>query len=511
VLDRRGGNWRVDHNFSGRLPRGTPAQFAVSALRGVTFATDGRGRRLPAPVSVLLASVWDLRGISQMFARNDRTGVWTAMNLAAPKTATTRLQQVRALGFHGDRRTGVDMVFVGQSPYGIYSGVYDRTAPGRIRWSSKPELNLSRVSTTFPGLGGRLRISSFAELDGVLYAAAGQEIYRRLDGARPRWRAVYTNSDPGYSQTGLRGLTAVRNPTGRGQVLLAAVEGTVGRIVRIDPRSGYKRTTELDVNAFLGQSWGAPVTYTISAYSNMIPVPSPHGGQDLLIGVEGHYRSAAAPPAIPHFMDGRGAPGIWSELLAATTAFTRSPPSNRSATSRWSPLVRLRGRRSRGTQAAFTSAATTRTSCRCTTQPGCSGLRSVRRSDNAGGRSRLCDRGDVSGLRLEPAAGRQLWPVRGDDRNRTGGAVRSSGHEFDSRRLRAANTPVSARVGSQAGPNFLAAAATQPRPRRDLGQNADRRTQRSSRTPGSRARRTSKRRQSVSNHGFWILPVNKEI
>jgi hypothetical protein len=231
------------------------------------------------------------------------------MNLAAPKTATTRLQQVRALGFHRDRRTGVDMVFVGQSPYGIYSGVYDRTAPGRIRWSSKPELNLSRVSTTFPGLGGRLRISSFAELDGVLYAAAGQEIYRRLDGARPRWRAVYTNSDPGYSQTGLRGLTAVRNPTGRGQVLLAAVEGTVGRIVRIDPRSGYKSTTELDVNAFLGQSWGAPVTYTISAYSNMIPVPSPHGGQDLLIGVEGHYRSAAAPPRHTAFHGWEG--GAW--------------------------------------------------------------------------------------------------------------------------------------------------------------------------------------------------------
>src|SRR5205807_8254990 len=134
------------------------------------------GRRLWRPVSMLLAAIWDLRGISQVFSRSDATGAWTAMNLAAPKTSTTGLQQVRAMGFHRDRNAGADMVFAGQSPYGIFSGVYNKTAPGRIRWSARPELDLSRVSTAFPGLRGRLRVTSFTECNGVLYAAVGQEI-----------------------------------------------------------------------------------------------------------------------------------------------------------------------------------------------------------------------------------------------------------------------------------------------------------------------------------------------
>ena len=66
---------------------------------------------------------------------------------------------IRAIGTHKDRITGVDHVFVAILGI-IYSGVYDSTAPGQIRWESKPEL-----------LNFDDRLMSFGECNGELYAA----------------------------------------------------------------------------------------------------------------------------------------------------------------------------------------------------------------------------------------------------------------------------------------------------------------------------------------------------
>jgi hypothetical protein len=54
------------------------------------------------------------------------------------------------------------------------------------------------------------------------------------------------NSRPGKSETGLRGLTAIPNPSGTGEVLLAGVEGDASRVLRVDPVTGSE-VTELDV------------------------------------------------------------------------------------------------------------------------------------------------------------------------------------------------------------------------------------------------------------------------
>jgi hypothetical protein len=184
---------------------------AISALSEVSFATDGTGERLPGPVSLLLASTWDLTGTTRVFSRDDATGAWTAVVLAQDRPAPDFLPQVRSFGVHRDRQTGIDLVFAGQNPRGVFSGVYDAIVPGRIRWSTAPELDISGVSTSaFPGLAGRARVSSFAECNGRLYAAVGQQIYERIDGDAPHWRLVYTNPHPRRSETGLRGLTAVQ-------------------------------------------------------------------------------------------------------------------------------------------------------------------------------------------------------------------------------------------------------------------------------------------------------------
>jgi hypothetical protein len=261
----------------------------------VRFATDGNGRPLPAPVSLLIAASWDLGGAAQVFTRDDAAGAWTAATLAQDRPVPGFLPQVRSFGRHRDGVTGAERVFAGQDPRGVFSGAYDPSVPGRIRWRPAPELDLSTVPTAgISGSNGYLRVGSFAECNGRLYVAIGQQVYERIDGAPPHWRLVYTNRLPGrISETGLRGLTAIAAPSGGGEVLLAAVEGTRPRIVRIDPRDGSE-ASELDIADFLRQRWGMPVSYVIAAYNDMAKIPDPAGGEALLIGIEAFIPLQAA-------------------------------------------------------------------------------------------------------------------------------------------------------------------------------------------------------------------------
>ena len=287
VLDAPGARWQVDHDFDERLPDGRRRDLAVSALDEVRFATDGNGKPLSAPVSLLIAANWDLSGTAQVFSRDDATGAWTAATLAQDQPIPGFLPQVRSFGRHRDRVTGVDLAFAGQDPRGVFSGVYDPAVSSRIRWRPTPELDLASVPTAgISGKNGYLRVSSFAECNGRLYAAVGQQIYERTDGAEPHWRLLYTNHYPGrISETGLRGLTPIASPLGSGEVLLAAVEGSAPRIVRVDPRDGSE-ATELDLADFLQQRWGMPISYVITAYNDMAKIRDPAGGEALLIGIE---------------------------------------------------------------------------------------------------------------------------------------------------------------------------------------------------------------------------------
>lgn len=276
VLDAPGGAWRVDTTFAERMANGASRDLAVGALIDVTFATDGSGRPLPQPVSLLLASTWDLTGASRVFTRHDDNVRWTAITLAQDRPRPNFLPQIRSFGSHRDRVTGVDLVFAGQAPRGIFAGHYDPAAPAGVRWARAPELGVSDAAT-FSGL--ELRVSSFAEANGRLYAAVGQQVFVRTDGPAPHWRVVYTNSQPGHSETGLRGLTALS--AGQHQSLLATVEGSAARIVRIDPDTGAE-VTELDLRRFLGRAWGMPVSYMIAGYNDIAFVHTPVGEVGLI-------------------------------------------------------------------------------------------------------------------------------------------------------------------------------------------------------------------------------------
>ena len=284
VLDRAHDRWRVDHDFDEQMPSGRPRDLAVSALHEVRFTTDWRGERLPATVSLLLAATWDLTGTTRAFARDPATGRWSAAALARDPPLPNFLPQLRSFGEHVDRLTGISLVFGGQDPRGIFSGGYDASMPGRIHWSASPELGLAGVKPDgLSGANAGVRVTSFAECNDRLYAAVGQAIYERIDGTEPHWNRVYLNPRPGHSETGLRGLTAIADGNGS-EILLAAVEGSAARIIRVDPRDGSE-TTELELNDYLGRAWGLRVDYVIAAYNDMAR-PREGGDDALLIGLE---------------------------------------------------------------------------------------------------------------------------------------------------------------------------------------------------------------------------------
>ncbi len=204
---------------------------------------------------------------------------------------------------HRDAITGVDRVFVSIGILGIYSGVYDPNVPGRIRWDAKAES--ARTQT---------RALAIAEANGSLFFAAGTKIYRRIDGVVPNYAEVTDMSDQMVrgprdgvvtlsAVGGVRGLTAIANPSGAGESLIFVwASGTRSQVCvyRLDPdgSDGYVRKPERClaplVSAYLG---GANIPYGLGAYNDVLAVRNPATNElAYLIGLAAFV---AAKPARP--------------------------------------------------------------------------------------------------------------------------------------------------------------------------------------------------------------------
>ena len=273
VCDRQDGGWRADREYDVEHWRIT--------LESVTFTRDGHGRTLVAPTQLLLAGPSDKRGDVYVDSRDDDTGAWTRMHLGS--SSGRGVGSTRSFYVYQDKVTGDERVFAGTLQLGICSGVYDPDAPGKIRWAKEPELT-----------GYTRRAMGFAECNGSLYVTIKPDIYRRVDGERPRWEKIYTISEPLIAiSSGLRGLRAVPRASGAGQVLIAALEGDRCRVLRIDPDDGFRETVELDVLEFLAQHWGRRPTFATVAYDDFTPVTAPRDGEPLLFAGLGATYSTA--------------------------------------------------------------------------------------------------------------------------------------------------------------------------------------------------------------------------
>jgi len=241
--------WEVDKSFGKRYLR-------TDCIEAVRFTKDSTGTPLTKPVEFLAAGIWDIGSLmpgGQRFitiaVRNDDTKDWILTQAASVPTTEKGFASCRAMIVYTDKITGKEYLFAGAACGGMHKGVYDPSAPGKIRWLTGDEVDKSYG-----------RVHSMCVANGVLYASfdyggltvqnQSGGIYRRIDGENPAWECVYRMYNPNYStwnQTD-RGITTVPANDGSGkEVILTAVEQPpTPIIVRIEPHNGYASFTELN-------------------------------------------------------------------------------------------------------------------------------------------------------------------------------------------------------------------------------------------------------------------------
>jgi hypothetical protein len=288
-LDSANAQWQIDFELTERDPWQPKLRryFAFSNLETVRFTTDDTGKALAKPVDLLLAGVWSNYPGLDAYARAAGSPRWSHIPITGQEGAASRTQ-VRAFIVHRDRTNGAETVFAGASG-AIFVGGYSRQTQN-IVWNAKPEWQGEHFGA--PAAQGR--VMSFAECNGKLFATVHNAIYERIDGSAPAWRKIFTADMAGNNRniSGFRGLTAIPNPSGTGEVLLAALEDTRPRIYRIDPpqtdeAGQYRATLELDVASLLTVALGAKTTYAIVAYNKMTKYLDVKGAcSRLLMGIE---------------------------------------------------------------------------------------------------------------------------------------------------------------------------------------------------------------------------------
>jgi hypothetical protein len=275
-LDRPGGSWAVELEMG-------PQHLRCEILKSVTFQTDGAGRTLERPVNLLLASTFtpvsDRVEVS-LFTRDDATGKWIRSKVySGEKPEDLNDVGARAMGVHRDKVTGVDRLFLSIGKLGIFSGVYDEGADGKVKWS--PGSESGPVET---------RPLAIIEANGDLLFSAGRKIYRRIDAAAPSYKVIQDLSDlyPAAANQpagGIRGLTAITNPKGNGESLIFAMwEGAAsrGEVYRLDPKTDgtFTRTREVAIADLMSQYLdGNPVLSVGAAYNDFFPVTDPATGK----------------------------------------------------------------------------------------------------------------------------------------------------------------------------------------------------------------------------------------
>jgi hypothetical protein len=262
VLDSKSSQWRQEYNFSDRDYSGLFRYHRLSTLEIIQFHRfDGAGNVL-GPLAEMLVVGLDSPGGAVFTQRSP--GNWEDTRLP------TQIP-IRSLAVHYDAADRTEKVYAasggGQErnlERTIYSGVYDPSAPGRIRWNSTPDL-----------AGLQNRVMSMVECDGFLFASAKPSIFRHND-AKKSWEAVYSfpisdSFDQSMYASGFRGLTCINGPDGK-KALLSGFEGTDGKVLRIDPQT-ETAVVELDARQFLTQQWGSPPPrHDIIVGYNDIPV-----------------------------------------------------------------------------------------------------------------------------------------------------------------------------------------------------------------------------------------------
>ena len=345
-LDKADGKWQVDLDLGKANDLGLE-YMKGNILKSVSFSTTGEGRVLNASKHLLVMAAganFERGGAVSVWVRDDVAGTWHHTLVRHGSNAGGIRWVPRDLQVYRDRVTGVDRIFLLLGNPGIISGVYDPREPSRIRWDRHVEFPFLTKGSFFT------RPLGIAEANDALHFSEGSSIFRRIDGKRPQWEEILnlaedTDTDVG----GIRGLTAIQNPNGKGQSLLfvwAPGERAQSQVKRLDPdgKGGYTLHDEANLGQLMSRHLGVKVPYTLGGHNMMYPVPHPTTGEP--VHIIGFYGSMAGKPELAwkgsRFYGGalyalRTAAGKYSvhevngpytadkTLLVSPRAFCRSP------------------------------------------------------------------------------------------------------------------------------------------------------------------------------------------
>ena len=115
--------WRVDMSFSNAI--------RVDAIFSAHFLTDGAGRKLAAPVDLLIASP-STKDIAT-WTRDDASEKWSK------SVVVDGFRSMRSFCLHTDTKTGIQYLFGGSmKPGSIFRAVYDPSVPGKTAGIPSP-------------------------------------------------------------------------------------------------------------------------------------------------------------------------------------------------------------------------------------------------------------------------------------------------------------------------------------------------------------------------------------
>ncbi len=248
----------------------------IDLLNGLRLQRSGSGARLASPVDILIAGVREPgRGAHWQ---------WSAADFSLHDLGADRYAPSAAI-VHRDQVTGADVVLLGSRGGGVYAA----------RWDVGSS-TLSRVEGV--ELAGA-DIAAFAVADGHAYAAINGRnpgLYQRIDGLAPSWHRVADLEIEGFLASPVTAMSAVADPAGGGHDVLLLAHARSGRIVRIDPMTGFGKVLEVDIAAGFAEVWGGTAPWVDFGANAFVTLRHPETADEVqAIGLSLSHPAAQAP------------------------------------------------------------------------------------------------------------------------------------------------------------------------------------------------------------------------
>ena len=344
-LDNPLANWQEDFFLGASYLR-------PEILKQIIFTKDQFGNSLSSPDTVLICAGYTPNFITssvtvKSFVRNDANGTWGESQIVQGSFPGGENYSIRDIEIHVDQQTGLEYVFAIIGTQGIYKGKYNQANPGKIDWISTAEFGPLSI-----------RPLGIEVANGALYFSSGSKIYRRIDGISPSYVIDHDFSDLSATINsavgGIRGLTAIDNPSGIDDafLLMWCPDGqSQGIIYRLEPdgTGGFNRIYETKLSVLIESFLqGASANYVLGAYNNFHKYIDPISSDTFhLVGFEVNISGGGHPIWNSYYKGGlfakRDSNGLYSieEIngtigtndtpLVANRCYASSPFSNEDA------------------------------------------------------------------------------------------------------------------------------------------------------------------------------------